>query len=54
MATVKLPGGKVYGTQMVMRSETSTVDVSLAWEFQKHMTNAAGKSLVIDQVKLEK
>ena len=36
---------------MVMHSATSTTDVSLAQEFPKHLSNAARKNAVTDQVK---
>ena len=48
MSTVKLPGAKGYDTHMVMHTGTRTSYVSLASEFQKHMSNGARKHGVID------
>ena len=54
MATVKLPGSKGYDTQMIVHSTTSTDDVSVVREFQKHFSNASHKHVLIDQVKFKK
>ena len=51
MATVQLPNSKGYYMQMIMYSETSTPDVCLAQLFQKYLSNAACKHVVIDQCK---
>ena len=51
MSTVKLPGEESYDTQMVMHTGNRTYDVSLDREFQKHLSNAARKNGLIDQVK---
>ena len=48
---MKLTGAKIYDTQMVMNNGTHTSDVSLDREFQKHLSNAARKNGLIDQVK---
>ena len=48
---MQLPGKKVYDTQMFMHTGTCTSDVSLASEFQKHLSTAARKHGVIDQGK---
>ena len=48
MPTMQLPGAKGCETQIIMHSESSTVDVSLAQEFQKYFYNAARKRGVID------
>ena len=54
IATLKLPYAKSYDTHMVMHTGTRTSDVSLAREFQKHLSGAAHKYGVIDQVKYKK
>ena len=51
---MQLPGKKVYDTQMFMHTGTCTSDVSLASEFQKHLSTAARKHGVIDQGKYTK
>ena len=51
MTNMKLPGSKGYVTQMVMHYKTSTADFSLAWEFQKYVSNAAHRHGVIYQGK---
>ena len=51
ISTVQLPGAKGYNIQMVMHTGTRTSDVSLANEFQKHLSNAALKHGVIYQGK---
>ena len=43
----------MYDTQMVMHTGNRTYDISLAREYQKHLSNAARKHGVIDQVKLK-
>ena len=43
MSTVQLPGAKGYDTKMVMHTGTRTPNVSLASEFQKHLSTAARK-----------
>ena len=51
METVQLKGARSYDTQMVMNTGTRKPDVSLASEFQKHMSTAERKHGVIDQAK---
>ena len=46
---MQLPDSKCYDTQMVIHSATSTTYISLAQEFQKHLSNAASKHRVIDK-----
>ena len=51
ISTVQFPSEKGYYTQIVMYSATYTKDCSLDQEFQKHLSNAERKHVVIDQVK---
>ena len=51
MANVEILVAKIYDTQMVMNTWTCTYNVSFTSEFQKHLSNAALKHEVIDQVK---
>ena len=51
MENFQLPGLKVYDTQMVIHSETSTNDVILVQQFQRHFINVARKHGLIDQGK---
>ena len=51
MENLQLPGLKVYDTQMVIHSETSTNDVILVQQFQRHFSNAERKHGLIDQGK---
>ena len=51
MATVQLPGSKGYGMQMLMHSTIHKYNISLALEFQKHLSNTSCKNRVIDQGK---
>ena len=48
---MQLMGAKRYDTKMVMHTVTRTSDVSLAREFQKHMSHVERKYGVIDQGK---
>ena len=48
---MKLTGANGYDTQMTMHYGTSTIDVSLAQEFQKYLFTATYKHLVIDKDK---
>ena len=54
MSTVQLPGAKWYDKQMVMHTGYCSSDVSLAREFQKHLSSAIRKHGVIFQVKLKR
>ena len=47
MSTVQLPGEKYYDTHMVMHTGIRTSGVSLASEFQKDLSTAALKHVVI-------
>ena len=47
-------GEKRYNMQIIMHSGTRTFDISLAGEFQKHLSNVTHKHGVIDQVKHKK
>ena len=51
MATTKLTDSKGYDTKMRIHSATSTTDVSLAREFQNHLSDEAHKHGVIYQSK---
>ena len=51
MSTLEFLGEKCYDTHMVMHTLTRTPNFSLASEFQKHLSTAARKHGVIDQVK---
>ena len=51
MSTVKLPGSKIFEKQILMHSCTPKKDVSLAKEFQKHLSNDYRKHGVIYQGK---
>ena len=53
MSTVKLPGPKRFDSQMKMHTGTQKDDVSLAKEFQKHLTRKHRKYEVIDQRKIK-
>ena len=46
-----MQGAKTYNTQMVIHTGTHTYDVSLAIEFQKYLSNAAHKHILIYQGK---
>ena len=48
---MKLQGAKSYDKIMVILTGTYTSDVSLARNFQKHLSNAAQKHGVLDQAK---
>ena len=54
MLTMELTGAKRYEKNMVIHTGTCTSDVSLAREFQKHLSNAARNHGVIDQGKYKK
>ena len=41
MSNVQLPGSKIFDSQMQMNTGTSKYDVSLAKEFQQHLTKKA-------------
>ena len=43
MATVQLPGGKRFDTQMEVHTETQNTDVSLSQESPKHLSNELQK-----------
>ena len=51
ISTVQIPGEKGYDTKMVIHTGIRTSDVSLASEFQKHLSTEARKHGVIDQGK---
>ena len=54
MSTMKLPDAKIYDTKMFMKTVTCTYDVSLAREFQKHLSNASCKHRIIYERKYKK
>ena len=54
MSTLQLPGEKGYKINMFMHTGTRTYDVSLAREFQKHLSNVEHKHGLIDQGKHKK
>ena len=51
MTKVQLPGSKGYEKQMEMHTNTQKEDISIARDFQKHLSNTARKNGVIDQGK---
>ena len=54
MSTAQLPGSKRFDSQMQMNTGTSKYDVSLAKEFQQHLTKKHRKDGLIDQGKYKK
>ena len=54
MSNVQLPGSKIFDSQIQMHTVTQKYDVSLAQEFQHHLTKEHRKNGVIDQVKYKK
>ena len=54
MSNVFLPGSNRFDSQIQMQSGNQNNDVSLAKEFQKHLTKEHRKNGVIDQVKYKK
>ena len=51
MSTVQLPGSKTFDSNILMHSCTPKKDVSLAKEFQKHMSKN-GKILTVVQISI--
>ena len=43
MANVQLPGSEWFGTKITVHTETQTIEMSLAMEFQKHFSNTSRK-----------
>ena len=54
MSTVQLPVSNRFDSQMQMHTGNQKYDVSLAKEFQHHMTKEHCKNSVIDQGKYKK
>ena len=54
MATVQIPGSKRSDTQMSVHTSIQNTYVSLAQEFQKHLSNESRKHVIIDHVKHKK
>ena len=54
ISTVKLPGSKIFDSQIQIHTGTQKYDVSLAKEFQEHVTKKHRKDGVIDQEKFKK
>ena len=50
-ATVKLYGSKRFNTPMIVHTATQNTDLSLAQEFQKHLSNAPRKHGILDHKK---
>ena len=48
MTTVQLPVSKWFDTKMKVRTAAQNTDVSLALEFQKHLSNAPRKHGILD------
>ena len=46
-ATFQLPGSKLFYAQMTVHTATQNTDVSLAQEFQKHLSNKSLKHVLI-------
>ena len=53
MSTVQLPGSKIFDSQIQINTVTQKYDVSLAKEFQEHLTKKHRKDGAIDQGKLK-
>ena len=51
---VQIPGSKTFDSQIIMHSTKPNNDVSLAKEFQKHISKEHWKHGVIDQGKYKK
>ena len=54
VVTVKLPGSELFDTYMTVHTATQNSDVSLAQEFQKHLSNVSHKHDILDNVKHKK
>ena len=54
MATFQLPVSKRFDTQLEVHIATQNTDVSLAPEFQKHLSHESHKHVIIDQGKHKK
>ena len=54
ISTVKLPGSKIFDSQIQIHTGTQKYDVSLAKEFQEHVTKKHRKDGVVDQEKFKK
>ena len=51
MTNKRLPGAAAYDSQMAMNTSTENIDISLASEFQKHLSYPAHTNVVIDHGK---
>ena len=54
MSSVQIPGSNVFDSQMQIHTGTQKDDVSLAMEFQEHLTKKHRKDGIIDQGKYKK
>ena len=54
MSTVQLPGSNIFYSRIQMHTGNQNNDVSLAQEFQQHLTKENRKNCVIDQGKYKK
>ena len=54
ITTVKLPGASTNDLQMVMYTSMSNIDISLAREFQKHLSDPTRAHGLIDNGKYRK
>ena len=54
MATVQIPGSKRSDTQMSVHTSIQNTYVSLAQEFQKHLSNESRKHVIIDHARHKK
>ena len=54
MSNVQLPGSNIFDSQIIMHSCTQNNDVSLAKQFQKHLSKDHLKHGFIDQGKIGK
>ena len=51
VSTLQLPGSKIFDSHVIIHTGTQKYGVSLAREFQQHLTKKLRKNCVIDQVK---
>ena len=54
MDTFQIPGSERFDTKMSAHTSTQNTDVSLALEFQKHLSNASQKYIILDNGKQKK
>ena len=51
MTTVQMPGAEVYNSQTEIHTSTAKTDISLASEFQKHLSDPTRAHVLLDQGK---